>query len=241
MGLSLDAFPSSGIAVRESPTRTDERGNRVQVQRMAGSDGILVTVLPGRAEAISRVVRQLTPAEMFSPLGAAELSRALGVDFEPNEYYTYGYNYVLSGADGFRPAATEHAVTPLTRKDLPPEQAEMRMRERRASEGDDFVWAFACRHDDPGFRAGDELAPFGSRCAAIAIVIWQDGPVAWYGVGADAACRGQGYGLAAVSAATGWILEQGEAVIYQAYANNIPSLRIARRLGFTWLQQEMEV
>ena len=115
------------------------------------------------------------------------------------------------------------------------------MGERRPSETDDFVWAFACDLDDPEYRAGAELSPFGPQCAAIAILIWAPGPVATYGVGADSGCRGRGYGLAAASAATAWILEQGEAPVYAAYANNIPSLRIARRLGFTLLQQSMSV
>ena len=86
-----------------------------------------------------------------------------------------------------------------------------------------------------------ELAPFGAQCASIAIAIWKDGPVATYGVGTEESCRGQGFGLAAVSAATKRILEQGEVAVYGAYANNIPSLRIARRLGFTFLQQEMVI
>jgi RimJ/RimL family protein N-acetyltransferase len=53
--------------------------------------------------------------------------------------------------------------------------------------------------------------------------------------------RGQGYGLAAVSAATEWILGEGEVAVYGAYADNIASLRIARRLGFQFLQQEMGI
>ena len=48
-GVSLRTFPVDGIAVRESPMRTDERGNRIVVQRVAGWNGVLVTVEPGRA------------------------------------------------------------------------------------------------------------------------------------------------------------------------------------------------
>ena len=57
----------------------------------------------------------------------------------------------------------------------------------------------------------------------------------------DCRWRGKGYGSAVVSAATAWTLAQGEAPVYAAYANNIPSLRIARRLGFSLLQQSMGV
>jgi RimJ/RimL family protein N-acetyltransferase len=72
-------------------------------------------------------------------------------------------------------------------------------------------------------------------------VIWKEGPVASYGVGTDPACRSRGYGLTVVSAATRWILDQDQIAVYGAYANNIPSLRIARRLGFAFVQQKMAV
>ena len=39
------------------------------------------------------------------------------------------------------------------------------------------------------------------------------------------------------SAATEWILQQGAVAWYGAYADNIPSLRIARRLGFRFVCQ----
>ena len=71
--------------------------------------------------------------------------------------------------------------------------------------------------------------------------MWKDGPVATFGVGTEESCRGQGFGAAAVSATTKWILDQGEVAVYEAYADNIPSLRIARRLGFTFLQEEMGI
>lgn len=240
-GVSLSASPIDGITVRESPKRTDERGNRVVAQRVAGWNGVLVTVGPGSVDAITHAVRQMTSCEIFSPLGRAELCRALGLSDEPPpQYYLYGFNYVLTSIEGFCPAQTTLTATPLRKKDIPREQFEMRMSERRQPPAEDFIWAFACYRDDPTFRA-TELAPFGAQCASIAIAIWKDGPVATYGVGTEESCRGQGFGLAAVSATTKWILEQGEVAVYGAYANNIPSLRIARRLGFTFLQQEMVI
>ncbi|MBN1247711.1 MAG: hypothetical protein JXC32_08640 [Anaerolineae bacterium] len=230
-----------GIVVRESPLRSAKRGNRVVVQRVAGLGGVLITVPPGTAGAITQVVRQMMPCELFSPLGRAELCRALGRDDEPPpEYYLYGFDYVLTDIEGFRPVQTPHETTPLRKKDIPAEQFALRMSERRQPVAEDFIWAFACYRDDPAFQA-TELAAFGPKCASIAIAIWREGPVATFGVGTEPACRGRGYGLAAVSAMTQWLLAQGEVAVYGAYANNIPSLRIVRRLGYRFLQQEMAI
>jgi RimJ/RimL family protein N-acetyltransferase len=240
-GVALSDAPTDGIAVCESPKRTDERGNRVVAQRVAGRNGVLVTVQPGRVDAIADAVRQMAPCEIFSPLGRAELCRALGLSDEPPpQYYLYGYSYVLTRLDDLCPAQKTLTATPLRRGDIPPEQLEMRMSERRQPPAEDFIWAFACYRDHPTFRA-TELAQFGAQCASIAIAIWADGPVATFGVGTEESCRGQGFGLAAVSATTKWILEQGEVAVYGAYANNIPSLRIARRLGFRYLEQDMGI
>ena len=112
------------------------------------------------------------------------------------------------------------------------------MAERRPSETDDFIWAFACYHDDPSVPA-DELAPFGPRCASVAVMMWNGSEdIATLGVGAEEALQGQGYGLAVVSAASQWILDQGAVAWYGAYADNIPSLRTARRLGFSLISQQ---
>jgi RimJ/RimL family protein N-acetyltransferase len=240
-GVSLETLPARRVAVCESPARTDEAGNRVNIQRFPGLDSLLATVLSGHAGPVERVLAGLSPGELFCPLGAAELCRAIGADFEPNPYYTYGLDYTFADPGDFRPASARPPVRVLYKDDIPAKQLALRMGERRASEIDNFVWAFAGDLDDPAYQAGAELSPFGAQCAAIAVVIWAPGPVATYGVGTDSRCRGRGYALAATSAATAWILEQGETPVYGAYANNVPSLRIARRLGFRLLQQSMSV
>ncbi len=106
------------------------------------------------------------------------------------------------------------------------------MAERRSFERDDFTWAFTCYHEDPNVKP-DRLGWFGPRCASIAIIIWVNDDIAGFGVGTEKALEGQGYALAAVSAATQWVLDQGAIAWYGAYSDNIPSLRIARRLGFS--------
>ena len=235
-GVSLDVLPIEGNLVLESSNLTDDRGNCLAARRFVGSNGVLVTVGPGRADALTHAVRRMTPGEIFSPLGRAELCRALNVSDEPPRYYLYGFRYVLTSLDDFCSAQTTHTATPLGKGDIPEEQLEMRMSQRREQLTEDYVWAFACHRDDPAFEATN-LAPFGAQCAAVAVAMWKDGPVADIGIETDESCRGRGFGLAAASATTKWILEQDEVAVYGAYYNNIPSLRIARRLGFNFLQQ----
>ncbi len=175
--------------------------------------------------------------EVFSPLGLAELRRAMAP--EDAESLAHGLDYVLGDMRKFRPAETPHKPVALTKKDIPPEQFELRMSERRPPAGakeEDFVWAFACRHDDEGAEA-TELALFGPRCASIAIVIWQSADVASFGVWTEETYRGRRYALAAMSAATEFVLEQGAVAMYGAYTSNVPSLRIPRRLGFMYAWQ----
>jgi RimJ/RimL family protein N-acetyltransferase len=235
LGFSLDSFPSAGAIVCESPKRSDEEENRLSIIRIG--EGALATGIPRVAAAISPVIRSLTVEELFSPLGLAELGRAMGP--EDGESLAHGLDYVLTDMREFRPVETPHAPVPLGKRDIPREQFEMRMSERRSpaeAQQEDFVWAFACYHDDEDAEA-TELALFGPRCASIGIVIWKTEELAGYGLWTEEAYRGRGYALAVVSAATKFVLDQGAAAIYGAYTTNIPSLRIPRRLGFTYAWQ----
>jgi RimJ/RimL family protein N-acetyltransferase len=155
---------------------------------------------------------------------------------EDAESLAHGLDYVLTDPSRFRPAETPHAAVSLRKKDIPSQQRELRMSQRRSpaeAEQEDFVWAFACYHDDRGAVA-TELVPFGPQCASIATVEWETRDVASFGVWTEEGYRGRGYALAAVSAATRFVLEQGAVPIYGAYATNIPSLRIPRRLGYSF-------
>ena len=235
LGFPLATFPRAGVEVRESPKRSDEGENRLSIIRIG--EGALATGIPRVAAAISPVIRSLTVDELFSPLGLAELRRAMAP--EDAESLAHGLDYVLTDRREFRPVETPHNVVALTKKDIPAEQFDLRISERRTpaeAQQEDFVWAFACYHDDDDAVA-TELAPFGPRCASIAIVIWKTEGLAGYGLWTEEAYRGRGYALAVVSAATKFILEQGAAAIYEAYTTNIPSLRIPRRLGSTYAWQ----
>ena len=234
-GFPLATLPQVGVEVRESPKRSDEGENRLSIIRIG--EGALATGIPRVAAAISPVIRSLTVEELFSPLGLAELRRAMAP--EDAESLAHGLDYILADERGFRPAETPHNVVALTKKDIPAEQFELRMSERRPpaeAQQEDFVWAFACRHDDEDADA-TELALFGPRCASIGIVIWKTEGLAGYGLWTEDAYRGRGYALAVVSAAPRFVLERDAVAIYGAYTTNIPSLRTARRLGFRQVWQ----
>ena len=77
--------------------------------------------------------------------------------------------------------------------------------------------------------AGDDLVVIGEVPFD---QLGDDSDVATFGVMTEVDYRDQGFGVAVVSAATEWVLNQGAVAWYGAYADNIPSLRIARRLGF---------
>ena len=232
LGFSLETFPKEGVEVRESPARNDKRGNRLRVIRI-GEAG-LATGISRIADAIAPVVGSMSIWELFSALGIAELRRALSP--EDGKGLEIGFDYTLTRPSDFIPAETAHKAVALRKADIPPCQFDLRVKERRKPVAEDFVWAFACYHEDRDAKPVT-LPEFGPRCAAVAVIIWRDVPdIAFYGVGTEENYRGQGYGLAVVSAATEWTLKQGAVAYYGASASNIPSLRIARRLGFslTW-------
>ena len=236
-GFALEALPDQGVSVRVSDSRTDQPKNRLLAQQVAGKNGVLITGIPRIVKAVSDCAQTVTGWELFSPLGLAEVGRVLPAADAECLDETHSLDFVLAEYERFRPATLEHTAVALARKEIPAEEFDLRMAERRPSETDDFIWAFACYHHDPSVPA-KELAPFGPHCASIAVVMWNGSEdIAALGVGTEEPLQGQGYGLAVVSAATQWILDQGAVAWYGAYADNVPSLRIARRLGFSLVCQ----
>jgi RimJ/RimL family protein N-acetyltransferase len=231
-GRSCQDFPDEGVFVCESMARTDEPKNRLLAQWISGRNGVLVTVIPRLVAAVKYCTEALADRELFSPFGLAEIKRALPTEDAKSLDETWGFDYFLTVRKALRPVKPQHKVIPLKKKDIPPEQHDLRMRERRISETDDFIWAFACYHKDRSVPA-TWLPEYCPLCAAVAVVIWLNDYIAGLGVGTEEQLRGRGYGLAVVSAAAKWILAQGGVAWYGAYSNNIPSVRIARRLGFS--------
>lgn len=238
-GLPVELFPSKGIRVEESPKRSDEVGNRIAVHRYAAFGGLLVSVRDGLADKVRNAVIRLSVAEVFSPLGLSVLCQAGGCreSFEGESFYGFGYS--LSELSDFILLTDLPPVVELPRSDVQPEEYLLGLSER-VPEPDDFVCGFAVHLTKKDFRS-EELGSFGSRCASVAVATLAPGPVARVAVKTEKSCSGQGYGTSTVSAATRRIVESGDIALYDASADNISSLRIARKLGFVWFNQEMKI
>lgn len=219
LGVSVSAFPTAGVAVRESGAYKHEPGRMLEVIRLGG--GVLAAGTATALERVGPVLNALLPAELFSPLGVAELQRAL--ELPDDKAPEHGFDYVLTEPSGLRAVSIAWDTMPLHKADIPRGEYELRMSERRPSERADFVWGFDCLVG--GRRAG--------RCA----IIWNTPEVAALGVGVDERFRGRGCGLAVVHAAAEYVLAEGGAALYGADADNVASLRLARSLGF-WLFSE---
>jgi len=231
-GLPFREFPQDGVLVHVSGTRTDEPKNRLLAQRMTEKNGVLITGIPRVVEAIKECAESMTGWELFSPFGLAEIKRALPPEDAKHLDKTYGFDFFLTDRENFHAVKPRHKVIPLHKIDIPCGAEKLRMGERRSTEKDDFTWAFACYHSDPNVPA-TVLPEYGRRCASVAAIIWRSDGLAGFGVVTEEALRGQGYALDVVSVGTQFILDQGGVAWYGAYADNIPSLRIPQRLGYS--------
>ena len=193
---------------------------------------MLLTGIPRVVDAIKDRVESLTSWELFSPFGLAEIKRALPPQDAKDLDSMYGLDYFLTDIQNFRPVEPRHPVIPLHKKDIPRGDEALRLGERRSSEKADFIWAFACYHNDPNVSA-KVLPEYGPRCASVAVIFWKSDNLAGFGVATEEGLRGQGYALDVVSAGTQFILDQGGVAWYGAFADNIASLRIPRQLGYS--------
>jgi len=231
-GLPYREFPDNGVIVRVSGARTDAPKNRLLVQRVIGKNGVLITGIPRVVEALKDAAESMTSWELFSPFGLAEIKRALPPQHAKDLDAMYGLNYFLTELKDFHPVKPSHPVIPLHKKDIPRGDEALRLGERRSTEKEDYTWSFACYHNDPNVPA-KVLQEYGPRCASVAVIFWKGDELAGFGVATEEGLRGQGYALDVVSAGTQFILDNGGVAWYGAYADNIPSLCIPRRLGYS--------
>ena len=221
LGFSIESFPAIGVVVRASPKRTDSPGNRLLVHRIANQNGALATVVPRLLDTIAPAIGEMSSTELFSPLGIAELRRALSPEDRVGLLEEPGLDYTISGPQHFRSASTPHRSLPLMKKDIPAarEDFRLRMSQRDESPPENLVWAFVCCH--------------GRKRVAIAVIRWEEGLIGTISIaGTKERYRRQGYGRAVVSAATEYILRQGRVPIYGTVRSNVPALRMIRPLGF---------
>ena len=219
LGFGLECFPAGGIAICESPQRTDEPLERLRIIRVG--DAALASGTAPIVSAISQISRAMSVWELFSAVGVAELERAL-CPHKVEELFAY----TLQSRAGLYPQNPVHdAVRLPTLTDAPPNEAELQYSRQRLPPGRDFVLAFSA-YDD-----GVQVARSGVRWVAPGLVE--------IGVDTNREHRGQGYGLTVVQAAAQWVLARGAVALYRAKPSNIPSVRIAKRLGFALTYQEL--
>ncbi len=99
------------------------------------------------------------------------------------------------------------------------------MRERRCTDGDDFIWGFGCCD--------------GGTLISYAALMWSGLDSAAMDVETQPSHQGKGYASCAVHAATVHALRMNALVFYGAEVTNVPSLRIARRLGFVFAYESL--
>jgi RimJ/RimL family protein N-acetyltransferase len=200
LGFSPRSFPKRGIEFRETPVRLDQPTDRMMLRRIGSA--ALATGIPRVLDAIGPVVRSMTLAELFSPLGVLELQRAM----RPGEADNLGqtFHYTMIDQREFRPWPGQERATCLLPSDFTVQRQD--------------TDAFAVIED------GERVA-ITSICSPLPHYIY-------IGVDTVEKRRQRGYGLAVVSATTDWILRQGAVAHYNTKLTNVASLRLARRLGF---------
>ena len=204
-----------------SPRRTDGPGNRLLAHRVADRNGALVTGIPRAVNALTPVLGGMSTTELFSPLGIAEIRRALPEQDGESLLQDGGLDYTIDVPENFRPAATGHEPQPLTAKDIPSATRDfgLRMSEADASPPEGRVWAFTCCD--------------GGERVSIAVIRWEAEPIGTIAIaGTKPKYRQKGYGRAVVSAATEYILHQGHVASYGTVRGNLPALRMIRPLGY---------
>lgn len=212
LGFPLHSMPPKGVEVRASPRRRDQEDARMLIVRI--DQGALATGIPRVITTITPVVHQLGIWELFSPFGLAELSRALAS--EHIEVKGGGFHYTLTDKQ-YCPLQTlsEKPIKLLLEGMLP----EKELFDKKRFD------AFAIYQE--------------GRQAALSQVSWKTEKFIEISVETHEAFRQRGYGLAVVAAAVEWILAQGAVAHYATLPSNIPSVRIARKLGFTLTWQEI--
>ena len=213
LGLSLDDLPEDSIPVVQFPERGARtlklgsvRKNRLLIRRI-GSRAIALAV-PEIMNVIKPLINSLHTWELFSPLGVAELDRALGsIGYEA---LGGALHYTLSDTD-FAGAGSAMRIDldKLLTSDHPPVEGEF---------DGEYVDAFGVAEE--------------GKYVSVAQIRWKTPRFIEVAVHTDEPYRQRGYGSAVVTAATEWLLSQGAAGHYPVTPDNLPSCRIARRLGF---------
>ena len=210
LGVPLATFPGTGVELRESPARNEEYPLLI----IRVGESAVVSGISKVLAVIRPVVEMLDIWELFSPFGVAELRRVL---LSENIKVKGGsFHYTLNDAQYCRPSGPTETPIRLFDSDAVPPPEEF----------------------DKSFFDGFAVQRAGNR-ASVAGLPWKSADFVEIAVDTEEEYRGEGYGLAVVTAAVEWILSRGAVAHYPVMPNNVPSVRIARRLGFHVAWQEI--
>jgi GNAT superfamily N-acetyltransferase len=220
-GLSFNDFPSEGIEIGESTKHRDTPWKRMSIVRIG--HGVLATGIARVIRAIEPVIKDMSVWELFHSTGVAELQRTLS----PSDAETLreGFHYSIKKKQYIRRQALSEAVTKVLESDSPLDNTEFNSGSQRTPSNQYFQPAFAIYEEDK------EVASSG--------IHWLSSHLVEIGVETSKAYQKKGYGLLVVASATEWILGQGAVVYYRAYPSNIGSVRIARKMGFKLIWQNI--
>jgi hypothetical protein len=209
-GLDLEHLPTSGIDLYESSARSDSFDNRMRIFRVGNA--ALATGTPEVIGAIEPLLVKITVWELFSPVGRYALERIL--DPYP---VRLGFDYVLADKSMLHMPKLDSATTPVHLPSLPHDLPNRKQ----------------LPHPRPGH---DAIEAYGMYCdqklVATSGFYCRTADVVGVTVSTDDSYRERGFGTAVVAALTKWILEHDAVAHYAALSSNIPSLLLARRLGY---------
>jgi len=216
-GIMFSAFPREGIMVQQSQARTGEPKNRIKIYRVG--NGALATCIPHFQATIESVIQEMDMWELFSPIGLAELQRAISTDAAKT--LAIGFDYTMTDLSQLQFDFDSVSVKPVKSKrlsDTPPSEMELQLPMIKQKKIEAFV-----------IYQNDEKA-------SVSDVVWRTRRVIEIGVATNERYRSRGFAASVVAFAARWILQRGAVAHYGVEVDNIPSIRIARRLGFnlTW-------
>ena len=220
-GSPVDSWPQHGIDVRVSSQRTDMVRNRLLALSLRNSGGALVTGIERVVEAIRPIIEELSIAELFSPVGTDALRYAMSPGDAQSVIKEPDFVCAISSRESFRPTHATPNPVPLTGAEVTDAAHHLGITipETDASTCSGLPQAFACRSSQ--------------EWVSIATIRWQDSRVAEISdVETKESHRRKGFGIAAVSAATDYILLQDRVAIYGTWQSNVPAWRMIHKLGF---------
>lgn len=186
----------------------------VYIWRMAAS--VTVSTPPALVDEAREALVGATPGAALDPgfwlatLGA-RVERVVGLSYQ-----------------GYLDAGMFQPVAPNNARALEVDERPALERLARACPAEEWEHSAIQPDHDPIFVLSDKD---GALQAAASLTRDGAGLVS-VGVITHPAARGRGYGRAVVSALTAWALGHGEAIHYQTLRANIPSVAIARALGY---------